>query len=210
MKTSLITHCTSSNKSFISQVISVSAVKIFGKSSYLTRLFNCYWQRITALLKKKRKTILTWRQAVKQYIQGRQVGQLFLFQGKQSLKLYLSYGFSLQKIADVFGTSNKTISRRVKSYNLREEVPKYDNISNESWDRIVSAVLHNFNKCGIRRMKGFLIGWDIRVQWSRVRSSLWRTDPSGILLRTSQLNIARVGVLTGAIIVFQDPGHYGI
>ena len=38
-------------------------------------------------------------------------------------------------------------------------------------------------------MKGFLLGRGIRVQWSRVRSSLWRTDPSGILLRTSQLNI---------------------
>ena len=105
------------------------------------------------------------------------------------MKLYLSYGFSLQKIADRLGTSSKTISRRVKSYNLREEVSKYDNISNESLDSIVSAVLHNFPNCGIRRMKGFLLGRGIRVQWSRVRSSLWRTDPSGILLRTSQLNI---------------------
>ena len=29
----------------------------------------------------------------------------------------------------------------------------------------------------------------IREQSNRVRSSLWRTDPSGILLQTSQLNI---------------------
>ena len=86
----------------------------------------------------------------------------------------------------MFGTSSKTISRRVKSYNLREEVPKYDNISNESF---VSAVLHIFPNCGIRRMKGFLLGGSIRVQWSRVKLSLWRSDPSGILLQTSQLNI---------------------
>lgn len=89
----------------------------------------------------------------------------------------------------MFGTSSKTISRRVKSYSVREEVPKYDNISNESLDSIVSAVLHNFPNCGIRRMKGFLLGRGIRVQWSRMRLSLWRTDPSGILLQTSQLNI---------------------
>ena len=87
---------------------------------------------------------------------------------RETLRLYLSYGFSLQKIADMF---------------------KYDNISNESLDSVVSAVLHNFPNCGTRRMKGFLLGGGIRVQWSRVRSSLWRTDPSGILLRTSQLNI---------------------
>ena len=108
---------------------------------------------------------------------------------RETLKLYLSYGFSLKKIADMFGTSSKTISRRVKLFNLRGEVPKYADISNESLDSIVSAVLHNFPNCGIRRMKGFLLGQGIRIQWSRVRSALWRTDPSGILLRTSQLNI---------------------
>ena len=108
---------------------------------------------------------------------------------RETLKLYLSYGFSLKKIADMFGTSRKTISRRIKSYNLREEVPKYDDLSDEALDEAVSAVLRNFPNCGIRRMKGFLLGQGIRVQWNRVRSSLWRTDPSGILLRTSQLNI---------------------
>ncbi|KAL9976702.1 hypothetical protein ACROYT_G014029 [Oculina patagonica] len=77
---------------------------------------------------------------------------------RETLKLYLSYGFSLQKIANMFGTSRKTISRRVKSYSLREEVPKYDDISDEALDSAVSAVLHNFPNCGIRRMKGFLLG----------------------------------------------------
>ena len=105
----------------------------------------------------------------------------------------------------MFGTSSKTISRRVKSYNLREEVPKYDNISNESLDSIVSAVLHNFPNCGIRRMKGFLLGRGIRVQWSRVRSSLGEQIPVGFCY---ELPISIL--LIGAIIVFQDPGHYGI
>ena len=89
----------------------------------------------------------------------------------------------------MFGTSSKTINRRVKSYSLQDEVPKYDNISNESLDSIVSAVLQNFPNCGVRRMKRFLLGRGIGVQWSRVRSSLCRNDPNGILLRTSQLNI---------------------
>lgn len=89
----------------------------------------------------------------------------------------------------MFGTSSKTISRRVNSYSIRDEVPKYDNISNESLDSIVSAVLQNFPNCGVRRMKQFLLGRGIGVQWSRVRSSLCRTDPNGILLQTSQLNI---------------------
>ena len=89
----------------------------------------------------------------------------------------------------MFGTSSKTISPGVKSYNLREEVPKHDNISNDSLDSTVSAVLHDFPNCGIRRIKGFLLGRGSRVQWSSVTTSLWRIDPSGILLRTSQLNV---------------------
>ena len=102
----------------------------------------------------------------------------------------------------MFGTSSKTISRRVKSYNLREEVPKYDNISDESLDSIVSAVLHNFPNCGIRRMKGFLLGRGIRVQWSRLFGEL---IPVGFCYE-----LPNSMLLIGAIIVFQDPGHYGI
>lgn len=70
----------------------------------------------------------------------------------------------------------------MKSFNFREEVPKYDEISNEALDSVVSQELQDCYNCGIQRIKGFLLGQGVRVQWSRVRSSLWRTDPSGILL----------------------------
>ena len=78
---------------------------------------------------------------------------------RETLKLYWSYGFSLQKIADMFGTSRKTISRRVKSFNLREEVPKYDKISNEALDLIVSEVLHDFPNCGNERFLAWTRHW---------------------------------------------------
>lgn len=107
---------------------------------------------------------------------------------RETLKLYLRYGFSLHKIAEMFGTSRKTVSRRIKLFNLREEVPKYSDISDDYLDDFVKSTLHNFPNCGIRRMKGFLLGEGIHVTWERVRSSLWRTDPTGILLRTIQLN----------------------
>ena len=40
-------------------------------------------------------------------------------------------------------------------------------------------------------MKGFLLARGIRMQWECVRSSLWRVDPEGILLRTMQLNLVK-------------------
>ena len=88
----------------------------------------------------------------------------------------------------MFGTSRKTVSRRIKLFNLRGEVPKYSDISDDYLNDFVKSTLHNFPNCGIRRMKGFLLGEGIHVTWERVRSSLWRTDPTGILLRTIQLN----------------------
>lgn len=72
----------------------------------------------------------------------------------------------------MFHISRKTISRRIDSYNLREEIPKHDDISDEALDCVVSTVLHDFPNCGMRRMKGFLLGRGVRVQWSHVRSSL--------------------------------------
>ena len=117
------------------------------------------------------------------------VGRPVLSVPKETLKLYLRYGFSHEKIADMFGTSIKTIRRRIISFNLREEMPKYSVLSDDALDNVVASITHDFPNCGIRRMKGFLLAQGIRVPWMRVRSSLWRTDPAGILLRTAQLNI---------------------
>ena len=39
---------------------------------------------------------------------------------RETLKLYLNYGFSLNKIAEIFQVSRKTISRRIADYSLQE------------------------------------------------------------------------------------------
>lgn len=183
MKTSLITRCTSSNKSFIC-VCSQNIWPDFLTDEVIQLLLTAH----NSLSQENAENNSRFPSS-RQTIYTGSTGRPALSIPRKTLKLYLSYGFSLQKIADMFGTSSKTISRRFKSYSLRDEVPKYDNISNESLDSIVSAVLQNFPNCGVRRMKRFLLGRGIGVQWSRVRSSLCRTDPNGILLRTSQLNI---------------------
>ena len=68
-------------------------------------------------------------------------------------------------------------------------MPKYSALSDDALDNVVASITHDFPNCGIRRMKGFLLAQGIRVPWMRVRSSLRRTDPAGILLRTALLNI---------------------
>lgn len=107
---------------------------------------------------------------------------------KETLKLLLSYGFTLVKIAEMLGVSAKTVSRRIKEFSLREELPRYTDITNDDLDKTVSDIYREFPNCGIRRMKGFLSARGINLQWERVRSSLWRIDPEGIILRSMQLN----------------------
>jgi hypothetical protein len=108
---------------------------------------------------------------------------------RETLKLFMRYGFSLVKIAEMLGVSAKTISRRIQEFGLKEEVPKYTDITNDDLDKLVSDIYGEFPNCGIRRMKGFLTARGINLQWERVRSSLWRVDPEGIILRSMQLNL---------------------
>ena len=83
--------------------------------------------------------------------------------------------------------SKKTIQRRVNKYELHDEFPKYTAISDLELDNIVRGILSRLPNLGIRRMKGHLQVKNGNVTWGRVRSSLWRVDPVGILSAQSKL-----------------------
>ena len=55
----------------------------------------------------------------------------------------------------------------------------------------MAEIYHEFPNCVIRRMKGVLNAKGIRIQWERVRESLWRIDLEAILMRTMQLNLVQ-------------------
>ena len=106
-----------------------------------------------------------------------------------TLKIYLRYGFSIEKIAKIFCVSSKTIHRRIATYKLKDEVKTYSYISDSNLNSVVEGIFREFPNCGIRRMKGFLAARGYVVQWRRVRYAMWSVDPEGILLRKTQLNI---------------------
>ena len=86
-------------------------------------------------------------------------------------------------------TFEKTIQRRVNEYNLLSKFPKYIDIGDLELDNIVRDILSRFPNLGIRRMKGHLKAKNVNVTWGRVRFSLWRVDPVGILSRTTQTTL---------------------
>ncbi|XP_065058564.1 uncharacterized protein LOC135686290 [Rhopilema esculentum] len=107
---------------------------------------------------------------------------------KETLELYLQYGFPKTKIAEIFSVSVKTVSRRIEKFGLHDKIANHTEIIDTELDAIVDDILQSFPNCGIRRMRGFLQSKGLKIQWERVRSSLWRVDPTGVLLRTTQLN----------------------
>ena len=80
-------------------------------------------------------------------------------------------------------------NRRIKEFGLKEEVPENTDIPSDDLNKMVSEIYREFPNCGIRRMKGFLMARGVKLQWERVRSSLWRIDPDGILLKSMQLSL---------------------
>ena len=59
---------------------------------------------------------------------------------RETLKMYLNFGFSLSKISEIFGVSRKTVSRRIRQFGLLEEVPQHTEISDENLDATVSQI----------------------------------------------------------------------
>ena len=121
-------------------------------------------------------------------IQGKP-GKAMIIIPRETLKLYLNYGFPKTRIAELFSVSVKTISRRIDAFGLQEHVMQHSRISDSDLDTHVEQIFTLFPNCGIRRMKGFLLARGLKVQWDRVRSSMWRVDPEGLLLRSTQLTL---------------------
>lgn len=59
----------------------------------------------------------------------------------------------------------------------------YSTIGDEQLDELVATATTRHPQWGIRMVKGHLASMGIRVQWSRIRQSLLRVDPVGLMQR---------------------------
>lgn len=105
---------------------------------------------------------------------------------KEQLELFIELAFHIPDMATMLCVSVKTVQRRLSAYGL-SITNEYDNISNDTLDNHVMEVLQMFPNCGYRRMLGFLTTRSLRIQQWRVRESMHRVDPEGILLRTLEI-----------------------
>ena len=106
---------------------------------------------------------------------------------REHLLFFLDHRFTIPETAVLLGVSPSTVKRRSRQYGLSVSA-SYAVMADEDLDQIVSAIINDFPNCGYKRMTGFLLARGLRVQQERIRESMRRVDPEGVLLRALQLN----------------------
>jgi hypothetical protein len=102
----------------------------------------------------------------------------------EQLEHHLQIGFSCPKIADIFGVSVSTVRRRMAEYGFSIS-SLYSSITDEELDFLVAQIQREFPNCGYRLMHGQLLCRGHRVTQARIRESLHRVDPEGVVIRWS-------------------------
>ena len=98
------------------------------------------------------------------------------------LEYFFSHGFSASTTAMLLHVSLSTVRRWMSEYGMMIR-DQYSAISDSELDRIVTLVQHRNPNCGYRMMQGYLRRMGHRIQQSRVRDSMIRIDPEGVLSR---------------------------
>ena len=100
---------------------------------------------------------------------------------EEQLRFLVENGFKITDMAQMFGCSCRTISRRLKEFGIEYNV--YTDINDGQLDEIVGEIAARLPCCGIRSMQSMLRANGITLQRERVRDSLHRVDPVGMLDR---------------------------
>lgn len=107
---------------------------------------------------------------------------------REQLQFLVEKGFSTTDIGLIIGVSSRTVKRRLHEFDISVR-GQYSVMSDEELDATVRGILNEFPNCGYRRMAGFLKSKGLRLQQTRIRHSVRRVDPDGVLLRSLEINV---------------------
>lgn len=98
---------------------------------------------------------------------------------EEQLSLLLSFNFKLIDIASMLQVSTSTVRRRIIEFGLEDEV-NFSIVTDAQLDNIANQFSINHPNSGEKSFEGYLRHMGMRVQRSRIRSSLQRIDPRGV------------------------------
>ena len=119
-----------------------------------------------------------------------QQGRPRYFISKEKLEFLLDMKFTSGEIASMLNVSESTVKRRMREYEtfVRQ---RYSDISEYELDKIVEGIMREFPNSGYKRMTGLLQNGGYRIQQNRIRESMRRVNPDGVLLRALELRAVR-------------------
>jgi hypothetical protein len=98
--------------------------------------------------------------------------------------------FKIDEIAKLFSTSKRTAERRMRDFGLSAS-SVYTYLSDEQLDSLITDIQRDFPNVDYKRVTGLLRASGVYLQKARIRQSIRRVDPEGILLRAFEMNIIR-------------------
>lgn len=119
-----------------------------------------------------------------------QRGRPRLHISRDQMGFFLDLHFTASEIASLMGVSESTVRRSIHEYDCHVE-RSYSDFTEEQLDQVVLQFIREFPNCGYRRMTGLLLSRGHRVQQHRIRESMRRVDPRGVLLRAIEIRTIR-------------------
>ena len=128
---------------------------------------------------------------------------------KAQLELYLQHNFSVPKIARMISVSKSSVRRRMRKFGLTMK-NCYANIDDDNLDKTIKELISRFPSSGYRRMDGLLTSNELKVPERRIRESMKRVDPEGVLIRNLQLTLIhrREYKVPGILSLWHIDGHH--
>ena len=93
----------------------------------------------------------------------------------------IELGFFVPQMSEMLQISKRTIQRRMTQYGLSSK--SWSQISDVELDRIVCGVNLYNPDCDSKNLSGYVSARGVKVSRERIRNSLRRVDPIGILVR---------------------------
>lgn len=136
-------------------------------------------------------------------------GRPRIYIGQDHLEFLTLHGFKVKAIAEMLLVSERTVKRRLKDFGLSTQTI-YTGISDNDLDLLVLTKLNKFPNTGYKSMKGLLKVDGVVVTEIRLRDSIRRVDPLGVMIRslTRLPIIRRKYSVPGPLSLFHIDGNH--
>ena len=99
---------------------------------------------------------------------------------RDQLRFLLDAKFTQNDTTSFLKCSSKTVSRRMKEYNLTIQITQ---ITEHDLDQVTLLYVKRFTNAGQKSYCAFLLGQGIHISRQKAQDSLLRVDPEGVMQR---------------------------